>query len=63
MRKNLVSMLNARVRRSSDLDSIFEINSGNFYSELIVRAIGHIDFRGYVRVKQNTEDKLPIKGM
>ncbi len=60
--KNLVSMLNARVRRSSDLDSIFEINSGNFYSELTVRAIGHIDIRGYVRVKQNTEDRLPIKG-
>ncbi|MGG3801262.1 DNRLRE domain-containing protein [Metabacillus fastidiosus] len=60
--RNLLSVLDVRVRRSSDLESNLGINSGNFYSEISVRVPDHYDKAGKLTVRQEDDANLPIEG-
>lgn len=60
--KDIVSVLNVRVRRVSDLGSNLGIVSGNFYSELSVRVSSYRDLLGNLTVRRSEKDEIPIEG-
>lgn len=55
-------MISVRVRRASDLESILGIASGNFYSEISVRVSDFKDTQGTLKVRQSSDNNLPIEG-
>ncbi|MCY8745119.1 DNRLRE domain-containing protein [Bacillus licheniformis] len=56
--KSLLSTLDVRVKRASDLSVRFDINSGNFFSEMAVRVPSEDEINCSLVVKQETYDSL-----